>query len=51
MLNRSLKPHTFTPQRRGVAGSLTCGQVSPSTQQGVDKDRKERSVESKHWGH
>lgn len=31
--------------------SLTCGQVSPSTQQSVDEDGKERSVQPEHWGH
>lgn len=30
---------------------LTSGQVSPSAQQTVDEDRKERSVESEHGGH
>lgn len=34
-----------------MCGPLTSGQVSPSTQQGVDEAGKEGSVESEHWGH
>lgn len=42
----------LTPKRRRVISSpwlLTGGQVSPSAQQAVDENGKERSVESEHW--
>lgn len=45
-------PVSFHPtERERSLWSLTSRQVSPSTQQRVDEDGKERSVESEHWGH